>query len=112
MGLDVTLETGPLDALIRDLPQKCSAIVRGVALHIAAAAKLAAPVDTGYLRNSILTRPVSLLEAWVFVGAIYGRFVEEGTRRARAQPYLGPAVRQGEALMQELWTRTLQAYRG
>ena len=112
MGFDVTVDTRGLDNLIRDLPRECSAIVRGAALQIGGWARLSAPVDTSFLRNSIMTRVVSPLEAWVFVGAFYGRFVEEGTRRARAQPYLGPAVRRGEDLMQMLWTRLLEKYRG
>lgn len=112
MGFDVTVDTRGLDNLIRDLPGMCSAIVRGVALQITGWAKLSAPVDTSFLRNSIQTRVVSPLEAWVFVGAFYGRFVEEGTRRARAQPFLGPAVQRGQALMQTLWTRVLAKYGG
>lgn len=98
-----------------------SALVRTAALKIEQQAKIAAPVDTGFLRNSIYTvtnresgRPAadaaaqsirkgaSLgpeptadddLTAIVAVGAEYGIYVELGTVRAPAQPYLLPAAR-------------------
>lgn len=49
------------------------------------------PVDTGYLRNS---RGYEVDEDKVTVGfsALYSGFVELGTSRQRAQPYLKPSV--------------------
>lgn len=98
-----------------------SAMVRTAALKIEQQAKLAAPVDTGLLRNSIYTvtygqsgRPQADaaaqavrkgsnlgpepaadndLTAIVAVGAEYGIYVELGTVRSPAQPYLLPAAR-------------------
>ena len=56
-------------------------------------AKLACPVDTGRLRNSI-THEVSGGEKAVYIGTNveYAEYVERGTSRQAAQPYLVPAA--------------------
>lgn len=69
-----------------------SQVVRKTAFDVEAQAKLRAPVDTGFLRNSIHTEQESELRASVNVGAEYGLFVEYGTSRMAAQPFLNPAV--------------------
>jgi HK97 gp10 family phage protein len=51
-----------------------------------------APVDTGFLRNSITSNGEGLLTYSVKVGAEYGIHVEYGTWKMSAQPYLRPAV--------------------
>ena len=66
-------------------------------------AKLLAPVDTGVLRSSIgyatknqKTQPLSVNpregEAYVGTATSYAPYVEYGTRRQSAQPFLRPAV--------------------
>lgn len=62
------------------------------AADIEARAKVAAPVDTGNLRSSIRKRGINQHAAEVVVGAEYGIYVEYGTSRMGAQPYLQPAV--------------------
>ena len=62
---------------------------------IEAAAKTLAPVDTGFLRSSIssdVTVQGSTIRGEVGPTANYGAYVESGTRRQRAQPYLRPAT--------------------
>lgn len=56
-------------------------------------AKMLAPVDTGRLRNS-LTHDARPSEEAVYIGTNveYAPYVEYGTRRSRAQPYLEPAI--------------------
>lgn len=56
-------------------------------------AKRACPVDTGNLRNSI-THAVEPGEDAVYVGTNveYAPYVEMGTRRTAAQPFLRPAA--------------------
>lgn len=56
-------------------------------------AKMLAPVDTGRLRNS-LTHDARPGEEAVYIGTNveYAPYVEYGTRRSRAQPYLEPAI--------------------
>lgn len=56
-------------------------------------AKKECPVDTGRLRNSI-AHALAPEESAVYIGTNveYGPYVELGTRRQRAQPFLRPAV--------------------
>lgn len=56
-------------------------------------AKRACPVDTGNLRNSI-THAVESAEDAVYIGTNveYAPYVEMGTSRAAAQPFLRPAA--------------------
>ena len=56
-------------------------------------AKLNCPVDTGRLRNSI-THERRTEESAVHIGTNveYGKYVEYGTSRMRAQPFLEPAI--------------------
>ena len=101
------------------LHEAASKVVRKAAFDLEFLAKQKAPVDTGYLRNSIYTvtndssdygqhvsgaakpgqtllpevdKPTDDLTAYVAVGANYGAFVEYGTSRMNAQPYLTPAA--------------------
>lgn len=62
---------------------------------IQAGAQNRAPVDTGALRNSIsreYTRGGHVLRGEVGPTVAYARYVEQGTSRMRAQPYLRPAT--------------------
>ena len=56
-------------------------------------AKKECPVDTGNLRNSI-TNEVRSSEKAVYIGTNveYAEYVELGTTRTKAKPYLKPAV--------------------
>ena len=78
------------------------------AADIVASAKKASPVDTGNLRASISASPVESGEDgsfYVEVGptAAYGVFVELGTSRSPAQPFLFPAAEvHSEALTKAL----------
>lgn len=94
-----------------------SQVIRKAAFDIQAKAQGSAPVDTGFLKNSIYTvtsdssnygnagslpKGASLLPeipgppdahtAYVAVGANYGIYVEMGTRHMPPKPYLDPAV--------------------
>ena len=69
-----------------------SQVVRKTVLDIQANAQAAAPVDTGFLRNSIQAQMQSELTGEVTVGAGYAVWVEFGTSRRHATPFLLPAV--------------------
>lgn len=82
----------------RDLIERASdeAIERAleaIGLQCEGYAKMLCPVDTGRLRNSI-THSVDASEQKVYVGTNveYAAYVEMGTSRTKAQPYLQPAV--------------------
>jgi HK97 gp10 family phage protein len=53
-------------------------------------AKINAPVDTGNLENSI-SSDIEPLSAEIGPTAEYGDYVEAGTSKMAAQPYMGPA---------------------
>lgn len=59
-----------------------------------AAAKVLAPVDTGNLMNSIMAEQAGALTWRVYANADYAIYVEMGTRKMSARPYLEPALRQ------------------
>lgn len=54
-------------------------------------AKLACPVDTGRLRNSI-SHTHDKNTAYIGTNVEYGPYVEMGTTNTKAQPYLKPAI--------------------
>lgn len=70
-------------------------ILEKASADIQAQAQARAPVDTGALRSSIsrsTSRAGSTVRSEIGPTVNYGRYVEEGTSRMRAQPYLRPAT--------------------
>ena len=75
------------------LPEKTKVVVAKVARDIEADAKNVVPVDTGNLKNSIdVEFENDGLTAIVAPHTEYAAFVEFGTRRMSAQPYMIPAA--------------------
>lgn len=68
------------------------AAVQKTAADIGADAKSLAPVDTGNLKSSIGVGKVGPLESVVGPTANYGIYLELGTSRMPAQPFMGPAT--------------------
>jgi len=117
-----TTVIAPPANLLKKFRAEVSKVVRRTAFKIEESAKVAAPVDLGFLRNSIYTATFSKsnysentakaraknpkgklndeerspgdLTAIVAVAAEYGPCVEFGTRYQRAQPYFLPAIEQ------------------
>lgn len=73
-------------------------------------AKRACPVDTGNLRNSI-THAVEGSEDAVYVGTDveYAPYVELGTRRTAAQPFLRPAATEHGSTYRGILKRNLES---
>lgn len=69
------------------------AALEAIGLTAEGYAKLLCPVDTGRLRNSI-SHAVDEDEKTVYIGTNveYAPYVELGTSRTKAQPYLKPAA--------------------
>ena len=63
------------------------------ALHVAGDAKELAPVDKGILRASIHPKGLGKKEKkrQVIAGVFYAKFVEFGTIKQKAQPFMNPA---------------------
>lgn len=64
--------------------EKCGLVAEGYAKRLC-------PVDTGNLRNS-LTHTTDENTAYIGTAVEYAPYVELGTSRTRAQPYLKPAI--------------------
>lgn len=116
-----------LPALTAEIEAAVSVMVRKAALDIQALAQAQAPVATGFLKSSIYTvtkgestyssiadngellpevdHPSSATEAYVAVGAEYGVYVEMGTSKMAAQPYLIPAAEMVRPAFVEAMTR-------
>lgn len=76
-----------LQELDRGIPvamEKCGLVAEGYAKRLC-------PVDTGRLRNSI-AHAVQGKVAYIGTNVEYGPYVEMGTSRTRAQPFLRPAA--------------------
>jgi len=89
--IHVTTETHALDSVIAQAPQLDGLIADAASAAIQTQAQANAPVRTGFLRSSI-TRLVSGGKFAVTALASYAGFVEFGTRRMSARPYLTPAA--------------------
>jgi HK97 gp10 family phage protein len=75
------------------MPEKTSQVVRKAAFDIEGQAKNRAPVDTGALKNSISTEfEDNGLTGIIAPHVEYATFVEFGTKRMSAQPYMTPAA--------------------
>lgn len=75
------------------MPEKTRAVVAKVARDIEGYAKSVVPVDTGNLKNNIDVEFADKgLTAIVAPHTEYAAFVEFGTRRMSARPYMTPAA--------------------
>lgn len=98
MGADF----GELEALATALGEtaqvrgKASQVVRKAAADVQAHAKMFAPVDTGNLRQSIITRSVDDLTSEIISGADYAIFQEYGTRFQPGTAHMRPALERVE----------------
>jgi HK97 gp10 family phage protein len=92
IGATVVVWNG-IPALLVAVEANERAAVKSTADAIANDARARAPVATGFLRGSIHADTVEAgKEAVVSVDASYGAYVEYGTYKMAAQPYLAPAV--------------------
>ena len=93
LGIKLAGLTATTEALKKLFDEKKQeAIVREIALAIEYEAKRLCPVDTGRLRASITTEKIDTATYGVGTNVEYAPYVEFGTRKMAAQPYLRPAV--------------------
>ena len=109
------LDDAKLRELIQKAPDMVDEAIRATAFDVEAQAKALAAVDTGAMRSSIFTKtskgsnaPSSLpgdvefvdptpgdpekMKAYIAPGVEYAGFVEFGTSKQAAQPFLTPAI--------------------
>ena len=89
-GFDVILKDNSKE-ILEELESKKDIILEEWGLTAERFAKALCPVDTGRLRNSI-SHAVEGDSAYIGTNVEYAPYVEMGTVRTRAQPYLKPAI--------------------
>ena len=87
----VKKDTRKLEAILRNLGKNTRLATEQIASDIVEIAKENAPVDTGELRGSIHVERDGNNHT-VVADSDHAVFVELGTSKMAAQPYLGPAV--------------------
>jgi len=102
-GLRVRINLDRLEELKKELRPRAKRIIKSGAFDVQGKAQVNAPVDTGALKNSIEAVEVEIYTWWVIVGVEYGAFVELGTSRMAAQPYLTPAVSEAMPVYKSQW---------
>ena len=89
----VSITFNKFPEIAQAMPGKTAQVVKTTAFNVEADAKNTVPVDTGALKNSIDTDIAGGgLSATVAPHTEYAQFVEFGTRRMSAQPYMTPAA--------------------
>lgn len=108
----IVIEHNGLPQMSALLEKKLDRGLAKIAKDIERDAKTRAPVDTGNLKSSIGSGRVDHLLYEIVAKANYAAFVEFGTVRMGAQPFLGPAVeRQRQTLADVLASIVEQAAR-
>lgn len=95
MTTRVVFDQRALDTLFLSPDGPSGKLLAKAAVKIERSAKRACAVDTGRLRSSVaheLGRDERGLVARIGTDVTYGIYVELGTRRMRAQPFLRPAL--------------------
>lgn len=92
----IVITNNRIPELKRRFPQEVETIVDKTAFDVEAYAKSIVPVDTGTLKNSILTEKLEPTVAIVGPHTEYAQFVEFGTRHMAARPYLTPAAQKAK----------------
>ena len=78
-----------------NIVQRCLDIAESIAVQDV-------PVDTGYLQSTIHQEIVSDLVGQLIADAPYAGFVELGTSKMEAQPYMQPAADEVEQNIQDI----------
>lgn len=100
MTVSVNLNLSRLRRVIAGEQAAIDRGARNAALAIADLAEQLAPVDTGALRESIRVEEGSRPASYEIVaGMPYAIFVELGTQKAPAQPFLTPALHRIDPLV-------------
>lgn len=91
------------DEVLKQLDNALERALTRIGLSAEGYAKKECPVDTGNLRNSI-THAVEMKEKAAYIGTNveYAPYVELGTSRSKAQPFLKPAATEHSTVYQRI----------
>jgi HK97 gp10 family phage protein len=84
---------------IETLQEKVSSAISNVGNEMLQTAQAIVPVRTGYLRSSIAFLQLSPWQFQLVARASYAAYVEFGTMRMAAEPYMTPAFQQHQVEM-------------
>ena len=103
--INIKTDTAGFEKIIVNCDSKTPEIVRAFGFAIEGMAKTFAPVDTGWLRDSIQTTMIEPTLARVQSDANYDIYQELGTYKMAAHPFLAPAAESiaGQFLSPETW---------
>lgn len=91
MKMQFNMKIDNSDLFIKAAYAQVQKALKTVGMQAEKNAKKICPVDTGNLRNSI-THQNDNDTVYIGTNVEYAPYVEMGTSRMRAQPYLGPAI--------------------
>lgn len=92
MQIDVKLEVNNIDQIKEALSEQLATALEAIGMQAESYAKLLCPVDTGNLRNSITHQQAGDAAEAIGTNVEYAAYVEMGTSKMKAQPYLEPAL--------------------
>lgn len=101
MSISVSVDTTKINELLSTIPGNKNKAVREAANYILGEARTLAPVRTGHLRSNSEVEGEGG-NSLIKFNAEYAAYVELGTRKMAAQPFLTPAVNRGEKRLIEL----------
>ena len=110
MAVDgVTVNEDNSEGASRGIARAIDRALEEIGMAAEGCAKRACPVDTGNLRNSI-SHAVESGEDAVYIGTNveYAPYVELGTRRMAAQPFLRPAATEHGSTYRSILKRNLE----
>lgn len=90
--LDASKFVKAVDAYAKDVLNEIAGATKESGMRIEKEAVSRAAVDTGYMKGHIRFRYVSKFASEVRSGANYSIYVDKGTRKMVAQPFMTPAV--------------------
>jgi len=118
MSIEITCDVKGVEEFQEALRNFDSAIQKQVhrqlaswAADVKALARELVPVRTGHLRSSIYAK-INEWVAQIGAEATYALFVELGTRRMQARPYLYPAIQQHLPRLEQIILDALDAAKG
>lgn len=96
------------DEVLKEMEQATVRALETIGLAAEGYAKRLAPVDTGRLRNSISHTHDGKDTVYIGTNVEYAPYLEFGTSRQKAQPYLKPAVTDHMDQYRKIWEDELK----